>query len=262
MSTGFQVASVAGPALAGLMIAIHKSATLVYVLDAAMTLTYFAFIRAITSPPMERTHEEGSPLKALLAGCGFVWRTKVILAAITLDMFAVLLGGATALLPIYAKNILQVGPFGFGWLRAAPAMGAMMMALILAHRPPLQKAGSALLWAVVGFGVATIIFGFSQWFWLSMLMLLLAGALDNISVVIRHSLVQLRTPDYMRGRVSAVNAVFISASNELGAFESGTVATLFSPVISVVSGGIGTIVVVIAVALLWPQIRRLKPLYD
>jgi MFS family permease len=141
-------------------------------------------------------------------------------------------------------------------MRAAPAVGALIMAFILAYRPPLQKAGRTLLLAVAGFGAATIVFGFSRWFWVSLLMLFLTGALDNISVVVRHTLVQLLTPDEMRGRVSAINSMFIGASNELGGFESGLVANLFTPMISVVSGGIGTLVVVAAVAIVWPQIRR------
>jgi MFS family permease len=184
------------------------------------------------------------------------------LAAITLDMFAVLLGGATALLPIFAKDILQVGPAGLGWLRAAPAVGAFVMAMILAHRPPIQNAGKTLLWAVAGFGIVIVVFGLSKSFWLSMGALILSGAFDNISVVVRHSLVQLRTPDEMRGRVSAVNTVFISSSNELGEFESGTVAAWFGPVVSVVSGGIGTLLVVLGVSRLWPEIRKLRTLHE
>jgi MFS family permease len=174
----------------------------------------------------------------------------------------VLFGGAVALLPIYAKDILQVGPSGLGWLRAAPAFGAFTMAITQAHLPPMKKAGKALLWSVVGFGIVTIVFGLSRSFWLSLLMLALSGALDNISVVIRHTLVQIRTPDHLRGRVSAVNSVFISISNELGGFESGFVAALFGPIFSVVSGGVGTIFVVLIVTLIFPEIRRLTSLQD
>ena len=163
---------------------------------------------------------------------------------------------ATALLPVYAKDILHAGPTGLGFLQAALPMGSLLCALILAHRPPLQKAGRALLWAVATFGLATIAFGLSQWFWLSFLMLFVCGAVDNISVVVRHTLVQLLTPDEKRGRVSAVNSLFIGTSNELGGFESGLVAHVFTPVISVVAGGVGTLLVVIAVALIWPEIRK------
>ena len=155
-----------------------------------------------------------------------------------------------------------MGPVELGYLQAAPSIGALIMAVLLAHLPPLRKAGQTLLWSVIGFGVVTIIFGLSRWFWLSLLMLALSGALDSISVVIRHTLVQIRTPDYLRGRVAAINGVFISASNELGGFESGLTAALFGPVISVVGGGIGTIAVVIAVAAIWPGIRSLGALEE
>ena len=192
----------------------------------------------------------------------FVWRTELLLAAITLDLFAVLLGGATALLPIYATDILHVGAVGLGWLRAAPALGAVVMALWLAHRPPLRRPGVSLLLAVAGFGAATIVFGFSTAFWLSFVMLALTGAFDNVSVVVRGTLMQTLTPDEMRGRVAAVNSVFISSSNELGSFESGEVAALFrSSVASVVSGGVGTIVVVLLTAWRWPRLVRLGPLH-
>jgi MFS family permease len=192
----------------------------------------------------------------VVAGFQFVFANPIILGTITLDLFAVLLGGATALLPVYAKDILGAGPTGLGFLQAALPMGSLLCALILAHRPPLQKAGRAMLLAVIGFGLATIAFGFSRWFWLSFLMLFTCGAVDNISVVVRHTLVQLLTPDEKRGRVSAVNSLFIGTSNELGGFESGLVAHLFGPVFSVVSGGIGTILVVLAVAAIWPEIRK------
>ena len=173
-----------------------------------------------------------------------------------LDLFAVLLGGATALLPIYAKDILQAGPNGLGILRAALPLGSVVSAIYLAHRPPLEKAGRALLWSVAWFGAATIAFGFSKWFWLSFAMLIVCGAVDNISVVVRHTLVQLLTPDAVRGRVSAVNSLFIGASNELGECESGIVANFFGPVFAVVSGGVGTILVVAVIALIWPEIRK------
>lgn len=260
-SSAFQIASVVGPALGGLVIALLHSATLVYVLNVVLAFTCFGFIALVAAQQPPRSTKTIT-LKSLLAGIGFVWQTKVILATITLDLFAVLLGGATTLLPIFAKDILHVGPTGLGWLRAAPAIGAFSMALIIAHLPPMKRAGKTLLWAVIGFGVATFVFGISRSFWLSLLMLMLTGAFDNISVVVRHTLVQVKTPDYMRGRVSAVNSVFISTSNELGGFESGLAAALFGPVVSVVVGGIGTIAVVLAVASIWPQIRQLGSLHD
>ncbi|MEJ1930298.1 MFS transporter [Nostoc sp. NIES-2111] len=260
-SSSFQLASVAGPALGGLGIAIFGSATGVYILAAIAALMCFIFMAVIKEKKVERTTEPIS-LKALAAGVKFIWDNQLIFAAITLDMFAVLLGGAVALLPVFAKDILQVGPVELGYLRAAPSIGAFIMAVTLAYLPPLRKAGPALLWSVVGFGVVTIIFGLSRWFWLSLIMLTLSGALDSISVVIRHTLVQIRTPDNLRGRVAAVNSVFISASNELGGFESGLAAALFGPVLSVVGGGIGTILVVIATATIWPGIAKLGSLQE
>lgn len=197
-----------------------------------------------------------------MAGIGFIWRTKIILAAITLDLFAVLLGGATTLLPIFALSVLHVGAAGLGLLRSAPSVGAVVMALALAHLPPMKRAGRTLLWAVAGFGVATVVFGVSRSFALSLAALVALGALDNVSVVIRSTLLLTRTPDAMRGRASAVNSMFIGASNELGGFESGVVAALFGPVVSVVAGGLGVIVVVGLVALIWPQARRLGRLDD
>jgi MFS family permease len=199
---------------------------------------------------------ERMTFKSLLAGFDFVFSSRIIFGTITLDLFAVLLGGATALLPVYAKDILHAGPSGLGFLQAALPMGSLLCALILAHRPPLQKAGRTLLWAVAAFGLATVVFGLSQSFWLSFLALFVCGSADNVSVVVRHTLVQLLTPDEKRGRVSAVNSLFIGTSNELGGFESGLLSHLANPVFSVVSGGIGTIIVVVAIALIWPEIRK------
>lgn len=260
-SSAYQLASVVGPAIGGLVIALQKNALGVYIFDAILACACFSAIALISGQQAVRVTEETS-LKTLAAGLHFVWENQIILAAIALDLFAVLLGGAVTLLPIFAKDILQVGPEGLGWLRAAPSIGALLMAVALAHLPPMKQAGKALLWSVAGFGVVTIIFGLSRWFWLSLVMLALSGALDNISVVIRHTLVQVRTPDYLRGRVSAVNSVFISTSNELGGFESGLIAAIFGPVISVVGGGIGTIAVVLAVAWIWPEIRKLGSLQE
>jgi hypothetical protein len=199
---------------------------------------------------------EPMSLKSIAVGLKFVLRTKVILGAITLDLFAVLLGGATALLPVYADEILHVGPAGLGWLRGALPLGSALMSVILVHRPPLQKAGHTLLWSVAGFGLATIGFGLSTVFWLSFLMLFLCGVTDYISVVVRHTLVQLLTPDAMRGRVSAINSLFIGTSNEMGEFESGFVAQYTGSVFAVVSGGVGTLVVVAVAAVIWPEIRK------
>nr|MCU0476638.1 MFS transporter [Anaerolineae bacterium] len=189
------------------------------------------------------------------AGFRFLKGSQVILGSITLDMFAVLLGGATFLLPVFAKDILNTDAVGLGILRAAPSVGALLMALAISRLPPFTQAGRTLLWAVAGFGVATIIFGLSTSFWLSVAMLFALGALDNISVVIRHTLLLTQTPDAMRGRVNAVNSVFIGASNELGGFESGLAAALIGPVGAVVFGGVGTLAVVALTARLAPQLR-------
>lgn len=254
-SGSFQLSSVAGPAAGGALIAVRHHAAPVYVLNAIACLLCLILIGFIRRRPANPAREKMT-FANLLVGFNFVFASKVILGTITLDLFAVLLGGATALLPVYAKDILHVGPTGLGWLQAALPLGSLCCALVLAHRPPMQKAGKAMLQAVAGFGLATIIFGISHWFWLSFLMLVVCGLTDNVSVVVRHTLVQLLTPDEKRGRVSAVNSLFIGTSNELGGFESGTLAYYFGPVFSVVFGGVGTILVVIAVALKWPEIRH------
>ncbi|HEY4312341.1 MAG TPA: MFS transporter [Pirellulales bacterium] len=275
-STGaFQLAFVLGPALGGLLIAAFAGGTAaVYLCHAAVAVIFFVLLALVRSRPVT-TSGERMTLASLAAGAKFVWSQKVMLGALTLDLFAVLLGGAIALLPIYASDeILAVGATGLGWMEAAPALGAVIMTVIMAHRPPMERAGRAMLLSVAGFGVATIVFGFSRWLPLSIAMLFLSGALDNISVVIRHSLVQLLTPDAMRGRVSAINGMFIGASNELGAFESGVVADMaerwhrgaatiatsgdvaFGATFSVVAGGLGTLLVVALLFLRSPALRR------
>ncbi|HZO76063.1 MAG TPA: MFS transporter [Ktedonobacteraceae bacterium] len=261
-SSSWQLASVLGPALGGLLIAVMRSATLVYALNAATALTYVVLIAQLPGTVQKVRSGERMTLASLLDGVKFLKSTQVVLAAITLDLFAVLLGGATTLLPVFAKDILHVGPTGLGWMRAAPSVGAVCMAIAIAHTPPLKKAGRVLLWAVAGFGLATVIFGLSHSFWLSLLMLFTLGALDNVSVVVRSTLLLVRTPDQMRGRVSAINSLFVAGSNELGGFESGLVAQFFGPIISVVGGGVGTILVVLFVALLWPEMRRLGALSE
>jgi len=251
----FHLSSVLGPAAGGALIALTHKAAVVYAINAAATLVCLALIALVRSRQTVIPRTEMS-LESLLAGFKFVYQTKIILGTITLDLFAVLLGGATALLPVYAKDILRAGPTGLGILQAALPLGSVVSAFYLAHRPPLERSGRALIRAVAAFGVATIAFGLSRWFWVSFAMLFICGAVDNVSVVVRHTLVQLLTPDEMRGRVSAVNSLFIGTSNELGGFESGLVAQLFGPVISVVSGGVGTILVVVATAFNWPEIRK------
>ena len=261
-SSSWQLASVLGPALGGFIIAFGHGTSLVYALNAGAALIYLVLIALLRSKQRTMPVSEGTTLSSLLEGVRFLWQTHIILAAITLDLFAVLLGGATTLLPIFAQSILHVGPTGFGWLRAAPSIGAVCVSIGIAHIPPFKKAGKTLLGVVAGFGLATIVFGLSRSFWLSLLMLFLLGGLDNVSVVIRSTLLLTRTPDVLRGRVSAVHSVFTGTSNELGGFESGLVAQLFGPIIAVVGGGIGTLLVVLCVALLWPEIRRLGKLSE
>jgi MFS family permease len=257
-STIFQIAVVAGPAFGGFLIAFLGYPP-VYLFDAICALSCFYFIWTL-----KYTHKASSKtrvtLKSLAAGLKFVWKTKIILATITMDLFVVILGGATALLPAFAKDILHSGPMALGFLRSAPGIGAFLMASLSTHLPPMKKSGVILLWAVAGFGAATIVFGLSNWFWLSFLMLFLTGAFDNISVIVRSTLVQVLTPDKMRGRVSSVSFMFINSSNQLGGFESGATATLFGLVPSVVFGGIGSILVVLGVALIWPQVAQLGSL--
>ena len=266
-SSVFYISAVTGPVAGGFLMALSKNPATpqlenpapAFAVALVCQLIAVAAIAAMRYRQVVRS-EESVSWQSVVAGVKFVWRTKVILATLTLDMFAVLLGGATFLLPIYAMKILHVGSSGLGLLRSADAVGAMCMAMLLAHMPPMRRTGVMLLWAVAGYGVAWIIFGISQWFWLSLLMMFLIGALHNISVVVRHTLVQMLTPDEMRGRVSAVHGVFIVASNDIGGLESGVTAALFTPVISVVAGGVGTVLVVLGTMRLWPQILRIGSL--
>ncbi|MFZ1040943.1 MAG: MFS transporter [Anaerolineales bacterium] len=254
-----QFGSITGPAIGGVVVAIWNRVDVIYVFDAAAALTFAVLVSQIQGHVLPLARKSAT-LDSLKEGIRFMRETKVILAAITLDMFAVLFGGAVALLPIYATDILHVGAQGLGIMRAAPSIGAIIMAFVLAHLPPMKNAGRTLLLAVTGFGIATIAFGLSTTFWLSVSMLVLLGGLDNISVVIRATLMLTYAPNEMRGRVSSVNNIFIATSNEMGAFESGLTAALFGPVLSVVGGGIGTILVVLSVARIWPEMRRLKTL--
>jgi MFS family permease len=258
-STVFYVAIVTGPVVGGGLVACSNNLVPAFVLVLLCRILAIVAISRIKYRPSDHPGQSIS-LQSVAAGIRFVLSTHLILATITLDLFAVLLGGATYLLPIYAKNILHVDAFGLAVLQSADAIGAICMAVLVAHRPPMRRAGVALLWAVAGFGAATIVFGLSTWYWLSLLMMFLVGAFDNISVVVRHTLVQMLTPDNMRGRVSAVNGVFIVASNELGGLESGLTSWLFGPVASVVAGGVGTILVVLASVRIWPQILKIGSL--
>jgi MFS family permease len=255
----WQLASITGPALAGLLIGFFNSVTFIYIFDALAAIVFCIFLLMIKGRELALA-EKSATWDSLTQGFKFMRDTKVILASITLDMFAVLFGGAVALLPIYATDILKVGAQGLGILRAAPAAGALIMAFLIAHLPPMKNAGRNLYLAVTGFGLATIVFGLSRSFILSVAMLALIGGFDNISVVIRGTLLLTQTPDEMRGRISAVNSIFIGISNELGSFESGLAASLLGPIIAVVAGGIGTILVVMIVAKVWPEMGRLKTL--
>jgi MFS family permease len=215
-------------------------------------------LRVAPRPAAPRTAEP--PMDRLLAGIRYVWRTPVVLGCISLDLFAVLLGGAVALLPVFARDILHAGPWALGVLRSAPAVGAALMALWLAHHPIARHAGRWMLISVAVFGAATVVFGLSSSLALSVAALAVAGASDMVSVVIRQHAVQVATPDAMRGRVSAVNLVFVGASNELGEFESGVTAQLLGPVRAVVVGGVGTLLVVATWAGLFPALRNLDRL--
>jgi MFS family permease len=253
-TSGFEIASFVGPAIGGFLI-YAGGATVVYAVNA---IAIAGFVLNLWRIPYAHEPKSRSPIDfhSLAAGLSFVWKTKVVMPVMMLDMFGVLLGGATALMPVFAKDILGVGSRGLGWLLAAPSVGAFTSALTQAHMGPIKKAGRTILLAVAFFGLATILFGVSRSFPLSLAMLFVIGVCDNISVVVRSTLVQTATPDEMRGRVSAINGLFIGTSNELGAFESGAVADLLGPVASVVIGGLGTIVVVGITAWLSPALRR------
>lgn len=253
----WQLSAISGPAVGGILIGLSGSVS-VYVANAFAGLVLVVVLLIIRPRPQKPVEPGESPIESVKAGLRFLRHNKVILPAITLDMFAVLLGGAVYLLPIYATDILNVGAEGLGLLRAALPVGALTMAIIIANRPPFQNSGRTLLLAVAGFGVATIIFGLSTNFWLSMAMIAVLGALDNISVVIRHTLELVFTPDEMRGRIAAVKSIFIGASNELGGFESGVAAAILGPVGAVVFGGVGTLLVVAAVAHFAPELRSMK----
>lgn len=258
-STLFETSTVVGPLFAGFVMAAFSPAAALAISAACMGT---AFLLALFFPdPGKPVNDEPVSMKSALAGFRFMHRNKVLWAAANLDLWAVLLGGATILLPIFASR-LGVGEWGFGAFRAALAAGALTMALAQAHLPPFRNAGRAMLMAVGLFGVCMIAFGLSPNFWVSLLLLAIAGAADNVSVVIRHSLVNLLTPDAMRGRVLAANQVFIGASNDIGNLEAALLAALIGPVGSVVVGGVGTIVVVGYIAMRYPQVRRLGKLRD
>jgi MFS family permease len=256
-----QVASMVGPALGGVIYSAAQGAGLVYATCTGLYAIAFLMMTLVAART-GRLETQAPTWATLLAGVRYVWREKVVLGCISLDLFAVLLGGAVALLPVYARDILHVGPHGLGLLRSAPAIGAAVMGGYLAYHPLRRKVGQTMFAAVAIFGLATIVFGISTSFALSLAALFVTGAADMVSVVIRLTLVQLSTPAAMRGRVSAVNMAFINASNELGEFESGVTAALLGTVAAVIMGGAGTCVVVLLWAYLFPELRALERLTD
>ena len=251
-STGVQTAVISGPALGGILYATHVNA--VYAICAVFLL--LAFLFTLTVRYDHKPSRAAADLKSVLAGAHFVWHHKVLLGAIALDLFAVLLGGATALLPIFAKDILHTGPEGLGILRSSPAVGALLMAVVLTKWPIQRKVGRWMLVAVAVFGVANLVFGLSSSMALSIAALMVTGAADNVSVVTRITLLQLETPEDMRGRVAAVNSIFIGASNQLGEFESGATASMWGPVGSVVFGGLATLGVALAAVKIFPDLAN------
>lgn len=253
-SSIFQAATILGPTIGGLIYAFFRGPTQVY------GIAGFIALGAVISMLQIKVREKPRPrepisLQTVLAGFHYIWNHKLVLGSLTLDLFAVLLGGAVALLPVYAREILHTGPWGLGILRSAPGVGAAVMAILIAHRPLKNKMGPTMLWCVAGFGIFTIVFGFSRNLILSLIALFLCGATDMVSVVIRAILIQLGTPDEMRGRVNAVDMLFIGASNQLGEFESGVTAHWFGTVPAVVLGGIGTLVIIAIWAWLFPELR-------
>ncbi len=263
-SSGFEAASIAGPAMAGLLLA-TGTARFAYILHAVCAAAFAVVLVSLGRKGVGESPERAAKVKSvsdLLVGVRFIFGSKLLLPALSLDLFAVLLGGVTALLPVFAKEILHVGPTGLGLLRAAPAAGALLMAMALTRLAPWRRPGVVLLVAVAVFGVVTLGFGLSTNPWLSGAFLAVAGAADMVSVVIRMTLEQQLVPDALRGRVSAIHYVFIGLSNELGEFESGMTAALLGPVGSVVLGGIGTLAVVAVIARFSPAMLRLGPLAD
>ncbi len=258
-SSSLQAAMILGPVCGGLLYGWTSNPAVVYGCAGIAYLAALVMFAAIRIPVIKRAAVDTS-YRMPLEGLKYIWRNKPILGAISLDLFAVLLGGAVALLPVYARDVLKVGATGLGILRGSPGLGAVLMAIIVAHWPLRRHAGAAMLWCVFGFGVFTIVFGLSRSLILSIAALVLAGACDMVSVIVRHTLVQLWTPDEMRGRVSAVNVIFIGASNEVGQFESGITAQWFGTVPAVIFGGLGTIAVVGIWAWRFPALRRVNKL--
>jgi MFS family permease len=254
-----QGGTILGPSLGGLIYAVAKGPAAVYT-TSMLAAAGAVFLMTQINLHIKPRKREPLSLKSVLAGLRYIGEKKIILGSISLDLFAVLLGGAVALLPVFASEVLRTGPWGLGLLRASPAIGAGSMALLLAHRPFRSRAGLTRLWCVGGFGAFTILFGISRNLVLSMVALILVGCMDMVSVVVRSTLVQLATPDEMRGRVSAVEMIFIGASNEIGQFESGLTAQWFGAVPAVIMGGVGTLLITALWAWNFPELRRVEKL--
>jgi MFS family permease len=256
-TTTWQLGAVTGPAIAGFVYAIAGFARS-YLCISGIVFLAIVLISLIKNKPVPEQILQNSIFEKLMAGIKFVMKNKIILSAISLDMFAVLFGGATALLPIFAAEILFAGPEGLGLLRAAPSVGALLMAVFLTRKPPTNRAGAKLLSCVFGFGISIIVFALSKNFYLSLFALALSGAFDAVSVVIRSTIIQLMTPENLKGRVSAVNSIFIGSSNEIGAFESGLAAKIMGIVPSVIFGGLMTLIIVFIVWFFSPKLRKLN----
>jgi MFS family permease len=254
-ASAFQMATILGPSVGGVLYAIFHGPLVLYGTAAVAQVGAMIFMFGVRTRRSPGSRDPVSVANAL-AGLRYIWRQKVVLGSISLDLFAVLLGGAVALLPVYAREILRTGPWGLGLLRSAPGIGAAAMAMILAQRPVRRRAGAVMLWCVAGFGVCTVVFALSRNLPMSLAALVLVGATDMVSVVVRGTLVQVTTPDEMRGRVNAVELMFIGASNQLGQFESGLTAEWFGTVPAVVLGGAGALAVTALWAWVFPELRR------
>lgn len=255
-STFWEVAAIGGPMLAGFLYG-FLGVTIAYLADVLLVAASLGFYLSIPKKPLPPVSAEQGIVEKIKAGLRFVFNNQIVLGAISLDLFAVLFGGAVALLPIFAGEILKVGPEGLGFLRAAPAIGALLMAFFITHNPIRKNMGKILLWCVAGFGLSMIGFGLSTNFWLSMGLLIMSGMFDSVSVIVRSTLIHTLTPENMKGRVSAVNSIFIGSSNEIGAFESGFAAKLMGVVTSVVFGGMMTLGVVGITAVKADKLRKL-----
>ncbi|MEI6020878.1 MAG: MFS transporter [Bacteroidota bacterium] len=259
-STAWHVACILGPIIAALIYGFqnhYNGAWCHFTEMLFFALSFYFFLKINNKGLPEKNAQEEGVLASIKTGLHFVFKNKMVLSALSLDLFAVLFGGAVVLIPAFTDKVLHLGPQAYGFLRTAPAIGAVAMATVMVIYPPSKKAGKALLWSVFAFGVFTILFGLSKTYWMAFLMLFFTGAFDNVSVIVRHSILQLQTPNAMRGRVSAINSIFIGSSNEIGAFESGFAAKIFGLVPSIIFGGGMTILVVLGIHKINPKLKDL-----